>query len=217
MAELAIATPEDITFWQNRFSDHYYILAVLLDRDLAPELKEFATVKYNEFSKTPDSHTRGQLEELLQFKLKLVQNQEAKRMIGMIFPSLLEHMIMELTYFLNLVDGKLTVQDELDFYLEEASEHALLAGHLTDPKHKELVMINHEMGDLLESQIGNPPSMELFMIVDEANASSIDLLNGIESGNVKALLTPFMLKHEIVEGQYGQKKLAQQLAKKNLL
>ena len=208
---MATATEEDKVQWNKRFTEHWYFLALLIDRDLAPELKNYATVKYQEWAKTPESHTMEQLQELKQFKIQLLKRQDSKQIVGMIFPSLLEHMLMELSYFVNLIEGQLTVQDELDFFLEEGSQHTALAAHLIDPQHKQLVLMNLEMAQTLDEQIGQPPSSQLLQLVQTANSAAVDLLGSISRGEVKALLTPLMLQHEIAEAQLGAKKLAMAL------
>lgn len=208
----AIPTAEDKAFWNNRFTEHWFFLYELIDGEKFPELKKFAKEKFAEWNRTPTNHTQDQLEELMDFKQMLFKRQDARDPIGMIFPSLLKHMIMELQHYLDLSAGKLTNEDQLNFHLKEGSEHSDLAGHLIDPMHPGLVLKNLNTGNTLASLIGVPPSDRTLSIVDQANTDAKTLLQGISAGQVKALLTPMMLEHEIHESTWGQMKLEQLLA-----
>lgn len=203
---LATPTPNDISGWNFRFVEHWYFLATLVDPIANPDLFGFAMTKCKEWLLTPNSHTRQQLKELYDFKLKLKSNPSVFQRLQSKAPGLLDHMIKELVFFMNLIDGQLTVQDELNFYLEEAAEHTGLAAKLLE-RDPGLSLANEEIADTLKDRIGFPPSLQTLNIVHSGNAAAQDLLKLIESGQIQTDLTSLMLKHEIDEAQMGERKL----------
>ena len=205
---LAIPTLNDISGWNFRLLEHWYLLGSLIDPYANSDLFGYAMEKCREWLATPTSHTELQLKELYDFKMGLKSNPQVFSRLESRYPGLLDHMIKELLFFINLISGKLTIQQELNFYLLEGAEHTELASKLIlgDPT---LSLITEEMAETLRDRIGRTPSLQTLNIVHSASESASDLLKMIESGQIQTDLTSLMLRHEIEESQIGERKLNQ--------
>ena len=202
---------EDVIFWAQRLQEHCYFLHELLNENALP-LKQEALTQYKQWQDMVAKNDYNRLSALLP-RLKALKLDVQKRLmnnefIGTIELSLIVHMLEELDHLQKLINDDVTYDEILEFYLNHASEVAGLSAHRLDPTEKALTMKALEMSDHLASAAldpqGYPDALELY---EDSNALSEDLLKGLENKTVHALLTPLMVKHEILEAQFGQRKL----------
>ena len=202
---------EDVIFWAERLTEHCYFLYELLN-EKALSLKQEAARQYKEWqamlAKTDYNRLALLLPKLKALKLeirKLLMNNE---FIGTIELSLINHMLEELEHLQKLMNDKVSADDIIEFYLNHASEVAALSAHRLDPSEKSLTMEALEMADHLFSAALDPHDYpDALDLYADSNAMAEDLLKGLEDKSVHASLTPMMVKHEILEAQFGQRKL----------
>lgn len=210
------ATFDDIIFWSERFRDHALFLFILLDENKVPDLKQEALRQYHQWNNFINSNERTsmQLIELVNNLSNLKQDVKGYLDRGQVinvqippqdFNSLVNHMIKELNFFKVLLQGGLSPQDEIKFWVEENAEHTELAGKLLfDPQLKQT---NLQLANLLKVK----PQAEILPLIHSSNEMAIRLDNALRSGQVKGLMDPIMLEHEIKEAQRGEQRIKQLL------
>lgn len=219
--ELAAALhQDDVTFWSERFKDHAMLLFILIDFQKADDLKMRAQREFKNW----DSYLKNQNHNLLNQLIPALSNlkydvldRARMEQINLVlspndFISLVEHMIKELQFFLQITAKEISPLEELDFWRQENAEHTELASHLIPllPLNPELVQkLQSESSQMVQrlNNIRNPD--ELLFPYQMSNKMAMDLDQLIKQGNKNAIqnLLHIMVEHEIKEGIRGAQRI----------
>lgn len=127
------ASPEDISFWLKRFTEHALFAAKLLNPEIVPELKqEMETLYFALEDETNKGTYNANLLSLLYALLfKILNRADVLHNINLElsqkdFHDLINHMLLEQTYFTRLVNDRVTVKEDLTFWVQESAEHLTL-------------------------------------------------------------------------------------------
>ena len=203
---------DPVKFWSVQFMEHGEFLYRLIDGDKYPQLKQQAKQAQENWMKVVQSGDYRQVPALLQ-QLKLLKTDVLTRKLRgedispALYPSLVTHMLSELSYFERVLEGTITPQEELQFLLQEAMEHTKLAGLMLDPTEKTLINKTLGMAEDLEIAADDPLASSSVDVYLDSNDAAVELYENLQDRRVLAALTPKMLAHEIREGQYGATRL----------
>lgn len=212
---------DDITFWSERFKDHAMLLFILIDPNMANDLKSRAHQEFQDWDlylQNPNVNTLNQLiprlsdlkHDVFEFS-KIVQ-------INLVlshddFISLVNHMIEELVFFLRLMSG-MTAEDELAFWKQESAEHTELASHLIPfirmmPQDAQELKVNS--ADVVQKLKSLTDPYSLLPIYQWSNQIALKLDRLIQEGDKNAIQDLFhmMVEHEIKEGTRGAIRIRQ--------
>ena len=204
----------EIDFWARQMSEHALFAHLGLED---PDLKEAALEAHErfeayrqEFNDKPRQHDfefvntiLPMLKDLREFQIKVLNLLDQGKWIGWIFPLFVNHITLELDYFVDKLNGiKYSPDDEVLFWNRINSEHAAFAAHLLDPSERELFLKADKMS-VLFNRI--PKSEKEMMIRLSLKASKqLDKFNkdAQAAGKaVKSIIHPVLLAHVIREGE----------------
>jgi hypothetical protein len=213
---------DDVTFWSERFKDHAMTLFILIDPNRANDLKIIAHQEFQDWDlylQNPSFEALNQLiprlsnlkHDVLEFSkitpINLVLSHND-------FISLVNHMIEELVFFLRLMSGNMTAEEELDFWKQESAEHTELASHLIP-----FIPMSYQDADKLtvdsKDVVGRLKSLTdpyaLLPIYQWSNQIALKLDKLIQEGDKNAVQDLFhmMVEHEIKEGVRGAIRIRQ--------
>lgn len=208
----AVITDQDVQIWTFQFYQHAQFIAELLDEKKAGNFKPEALLEVQKWTQILSNggslqDVVDQLNELSDLQKQLLAVVERNQDIGPIYPSFLRHMLKEQAMFVKLASGQLTVVEELKFWLEEAAEHTGLAAHLLDPSEKDLTKEALALAESLELGSKNVEVKFPTDLFAQSIKSAEEMLAGIKSAEIKSLLSPTMLEHEIRESRLGEYRL----------
>lgn len=208
---------DDVTFWSERFKDHVILLFILIDPNRANDLKGRA---YQEFQNWDSNvkdlnlliprlselkHDVLEFSKITQINLVLSHND---------FIALVNHMVEELVFFLRLISGILTAEEELDFWKQESAEHIELSSHLipfipTSSQDAEKLTIDSK--DVVQRLKSITDPYSLLPIYQWSNQIALKLDKLIQEGDKNAVQDLFhmMVEHEIKEGVRGAIRIRQ--------
>lgn len=211
----------DVDFWSKQICEHILFIIKFLDPNVAPSLvqegKELYASWYNLVQRTPIPYNPGLINRLYAF-FEYIRNKMDHNppiYIGISreeFSHLISHYILEQTYYVRLVEDKMTVREELSFWFRENSDHAqfvanrLPCGDLKD----QLIEISKLFLDPA-IVIGNTPPYfgNGLILLRESNARLILIDNAMKSGQVVSTdLSAEMLEHELREGLKGERRVS---------
>lgn len=211
----------EIVFWSNQIREHVFIVNSYLNDQTAFHVKEEAKRLYAGWSdllcEYPSKDVQFSCWLLLKTYefLELVKNKirhEPAIYIGISgedFHALIDHMIVEQTYFVRLASGKVTVQEELIFWAQENAEHtALLSKSLPCGELKDTML---GVSDLL-FKIKIVGSQNPAVFADELNLlhysdnAALNVHKYVHSGELK--LDDRILEHELREAKIGEQRVA---------
>jgi hypothetical protein len=204
---------EDINFWMQRLTEHTFFLKSLLNPQIVPDLQLEANELYQIFTthiqrnSEYNAHLINALYALLatiNIRMKDFGN------INLLlspndFYDLIQHMILEQTYFVRLFEGKMTVQYELLFWLREISEHMSLISHLLPPNQLKIQAAN--IGNILEqTRIAALQDSSILLndadLIRSSNEISLNITNSIRSGQIQGVDLA-TVEHEYIEAVKG--------------
>lgn len=194
-----MATRDDVFFWLGQFRDHALFLFLLLDDQRVPQLKWTAYDLYMHWSF--DEVWLRKFSDLQMRILKLIDQDINVILSPADFESLVEHMLKEFIFYLQLIAGQMTPEDEINFWTQENAEHTELAGHLLPPGRLKNQTLQ------LSQQLKTAPRDQLLPLIQTSNMSALQLDKLIRAGQVRTVLDPMMLEHEIKEAQRGEQRL----------
>lgn len=143
------------------------------------------------------------LAELKSFKAHVLKRLNVGEWLGWAFPQFVEHILRELIYFEEKLNGRVFSQsEEIKFWNEINSEHAGFASHLLDPSERELT----DKADATSKKIENLPITDLVLALEagrELTEFNKQTLHAALSNKVKSVIPVSLLKHVIREGEYG--------------
>ena len=212
------ASPCDIDFWSQQLTEHALFLHRLLNPQTVPGLKEEARQLYaswyNVLQKRPIAYnatlinnTYGLLE-TVHNKISQINPINVELPVND-FHALVRHMLLEQTYFVRLVDGKMTVKEELLFWAQENAEHTELVSHLLPPGelkdrsalladalNRNRVMANYDASYFV-------PELEL---IQNSNLGAGVIHGAVHSGQIRTV-NDQMLEHEMREARKGEERV----------
>lgn len=216
------ATPEvamnEIDFWSRQMSEHALFAHLGLED---PELKQKALetfLAFEDFRKKFKQNPRDMrlmnsilplLEKERAFQVEALKMIESGKWIGWIFPLFLNHVTLELDYFVDKLNGiKYSPEDEVLFWNRINSEHAAFAAHLLDPSERELFV----KADQMSLKFMNIPKSEKEMMIRLSLVASKELdefnKKAQSAGKaVQSIIHPVLLAHVIREGERSIKTL----------
>ena len=207
--------PDDriIEFWLGQFVEHALFLARLLDPNVVPELKQEAHELFLRLNEVVRANRADQGTRLLisLYALLLTIHNKQKEIPNLNleipaddFHDLLNHMLLEQTYFVRLTSNKMTIKEELAFYAQESAEHlTLVANLLPEGELKQsLQQIADQLNNLRVQGVENPLVLSQVAQVLEIEPSYTAQVNeAVLRGEVA--IDKDMLAHEIRESTIG--------------
>lgn len=159
----------------------------------------------------------------IQAKSKVVEDVSSCNLFTQAYPSLLEHVLEEAIYYLELVE-KLqagtpiyTEQDLIDkehFWNHIMSEHAYFIRGLLDPSEKELFSAANDFGDQFDALTEDTSDSEALIqnlslitantiqAVTNLKAFKEQAVNGILNCNIKSVILPLLADHVLREANH---------------
>ena len=212
LSKIVVATDDDTTFWKDRFIEHVTFLYSMLNEREVPELK-YEALELSSFLKSGSKIDPIHISLLYAF-LETINN-EIDDVVDINnalsrddFRDLVRHMIIEQTYYVRLISGKITVKDELLFWLQETAEHMSLISNLLP--HGPLRTQTSQAADILKRTRSHAIKNPLYLMVEadlikSANRSAYLVNDAILSGKVQ--IDDEMLIHEIKESTRGEERV----------
>ena len=213
---------DDITFWSKRLEDHTALLFILIDPSRANDLKLMAYQElhnWNLYFENPNINTLNQLiPRLSDLKHDVLELSKISQ-INLVLPhedfnSQVDHMIEELVFFLRLLSGEMTAEEELAFWKQESAEHTELASHLIPfipmmPQVAEELKVNSAEAVQRLKSLTDPYA--LLPVYQWSNQIALKLDRLIQEGDKNAVQDLFhmIVEHEIKEGTRGAIRIRQ--------
>ena len=127
------------------------------------------------------------------------------------FCDLVNHMILEQTYYIRLTDNKMTVKDELLFWLQEHIEHMSLVADLLPigVLKDNATQISDMLKDIRNASLQNPVYLwNSLEVITVANNILMQVTNTKD-------VDPQMVRHEMRETEHGLKRITSLLKDMN--
>ena len=144
------------------------------------------------------------LAELKEFKVHVLRRLNSGEWLGSAFPSFVDHILRELIYFEEKLNGRVfTEQEEVEFWNGINADHAGFASHLLDPTEVALT----DKADETSKKIRSLPVANVVLALEagkELSDFNKQTLHAAMSNKVKSVINPDLLKHVIREGEHGQ-------------
>lgn len=211
LTDIVPATAEDVAFWLGQFIEHALFLSKLLNPDVAPVLKHEAHELFmilNEDAKRSRFQYNENTLILLYALLLTVHNKIDDipdlniEISAKDFHDLVNHMLLEQTYFIRLVHNKVTVRDELLFWAQESAEHLTLVSDLLpegDLK-ENVALLSDRANEIYSRGIAEPHILlELVNLLRDEMPASAEVYSAIIQGEVP--VDRDMLLHERRESE----------------
>ena len=189
---------DDTTFWIDRFKEHAAFLYILLTPQFANDLKEQVFDLINDFD----------LERLFNLQMEVLGRNNAQMMLTEEdFEALVYHMIEEQNFYKKLMNGQMTDGEEVNFWLNEASEHTELASHML-----ELGQLRDEVLDTSKELLQAEPD-DILRVYEKSNKFAKDLDGMLrEEIHDTDVIKALMVEHEMKEATRGEQRLKVLLA-----
>ncbi len=208
---------QEIESWAPQMGEHALFLHLLLHDS---ELKQCGLDLFYEWQNYVCSRKFDDLQmlsnllyALKEYKVTILNRLAAGEWLGAVYPQFVDHILRELIYFENKVNGVgLSPAEEVKFWNTINSEHAGFASHLLDPS--EVVLT--DKADSTSKKIRAQPATDDISVIVMAIESGSKLLEfnlesyqAILNKQLKSIIHPTLLKHVIREGQMGNNILNQ--------
>lgn len=199
----------DVSFWMGQITEHALFLSKLLNPATVMELKREANDYYLQASSKRNSYDPEFLTlfyaflETIKTKAKDIKNINLE-ISHDDFCDLVKHMILEQTYFVRLVNNKMTVKEEIMFWLQEAIEHTTLVSHLLPTGQLKLkaIEVAQSLRDIRTAALSNPEYLLYSLQAIKVSIEAALMVNN-EIIAHKVNIDQSMLFHEIRESEYG--------------
>lgn len=200
---------DEIKFWSHQLSEHALFLHLGLED--AKFKKEGLKLhkKFETFRKKMTVKNMHKVlplaKELRRYKIEVLSTLASGKWIGWIFPLFARHIILELDYFVDKLNGiKYTDQDEIAFWNIINGEHAGFAAHLLDPSERALFEAADGIAKKFEKTVTS--EKEMFVKISQENAKELDAYFKKAEGAAKAnklqsVIHPALIAHVIREGE----------------
>lgn len=207
---------DDSTFWKHQITEHALFLSNKLNPNTASELKHEATQFYlmSVNNRTSESSYNANYMNLFYAFLETIRNKIPDipninlEISTDDFYDLVRHMILEHTYVVRLLNGQMTVKEELLFWLQESAEHMLLLTNLLPEGQlrEESGRIAEILRETRDAALDNPAYLLNSSNIIKASLEAAALINNdIISGRVQ--IDQQMLFHEIREANRGLERI----------
>lgn len=202
----------EIDFWSRQMSEHALFSHLGLED---PDLKDEALQTHlilekfrKQFNNNPeDLSVMNEILPILQkereFQINVLKTLDEGKWIGWIFPLFINHVTLELDYFVDKLNGiKYTPQEEVLFWNRINSEHAAFAARLLDPSERALFL----KADKLSMKFTGIPKSEREMMIKISLIASKELDAFHKAAQksektIKSIIHPALLAHVIREGE----------------
>jgi hypothetical protein len=205
----AAQAKEETDFWARQLSEHALFLHLGLEEK---DLKEEGMVLHKKFENFRQNMTINNLaqilplaEELRDYKMRVLAQLTAGKWIGWIFPLFARHIILELDYFVDKLNGiPYSDGDEVAFWNVINGEHAGFAAHLLDPSERKLFEQADQLSQKFEKIVKTEE--EMMIQISLRSAQELDQYNqtaqaGIKAKKIKSVIHPTLIDHVVREGQ----------------
>lgn len=211
----------DLIFWSDQLREHSKFMAMLLPIEDYSEYHEKA-VKFEGVFESLHERSKGadldeaaikglsdefvlQTQALVDFKRQLLKDQVEGKVHSLNYPLFLDHIAREGERFIQRQKMFMAGQPQwdreeiIDFWSRIMSEHALFIAHLLDPE--EVDLINKALAEsdqFKKVQIEHPlegNTDPVTALVDHLIDFKTAALKGIESAQIKSIITPDLADH----------------------
>ena len=202
---------KEIESWAPQMGEHALFLHLLLHE---PTLKQRGLDLFNQWQDyvcRREFHDLQVLSDLI-YSLKLYKSEILQRLLagewlGAVYPQFVDHILRELIYFENRMNGKyLNYAEEVLFWNTINSEHAGFASHLLDPSEVVLTDKADETSKKIRAQPASADIASIVMAI-EAGANLLEFnkeaYQAVLNGQLKSVIHPTLLRHVIREGELG--------------
>lgn len=125
---------DEFDFWGHQITEHALFVALSLqDAALRKRAMDLHTALGQAYAACDLQTFLAHLSEFMTFKREGLALVKGGTWIGWGFPSMLRHMLDEEQFFVDKINGNITPQQEIAFWLKERLEENELAAHLIDP------------------------------------------------------------------------------------
>ncbi|CAH6419331.1 Hypothetical protein HVR_LOCUS535 [uncultured virus] len=208
----------DVDFWTQQLAQHALFLQDLIDPQVAPDLVEEAKMLYTGWYKQLQNKPVGYNPVFSNSQYSLLEGAHNRLSQGLPINNgisqddlhdLLRHMVLEQTFFVRLVQGRMTVRNEIQFWIQENREHTALISRLLPPGPFKDQIIN--LSDRLDASRA-VTNFDLAYLNEElnlikaSNQGAITVHNALHAGQIVGL-NDAMLEHEMREAQKGEERL----------
>lgn len=209
-------TQDDITFWSRQFAEDCNLLHTILDGGVVPKLKEEAGLLYKgwycllqktcpKYSPIATNSQFALLETLYNLTTRGYQLTTVLSIDD--FQFYIRHMMFELAFYVRLVQDRICVKDELNFWFQEATEHTTLVARLLPlgPLKSEATRISTSMANMpyITAQSDLKPYFDIYVSSNQAAQAVYD---AVVAGTVTTV-PKSVLEHEFREGARGQARM----------
>ncbi len=201
--------------------DHGMLIMMLLPMEQLPEQHNEAKKFQDTFHKLheqamdtePDpamvrrlsDQVLPQAEEFHRFKEQLLADQEGGKIHTLMWPTLLDHLIREVEYFMDkqemLMSGNLQIDREvvIDQWAEVMSDHADFIAHMLDPSEIELIAEASDASDeflaILEAHEVEGKTDPVISSINDMVDFNMRLLSGIKNAEIQSIIPPELADH----------------------
>ncbi len=208
---------DEVNFWARQMSEHALFLHLGIEE---PTLKKQGLAlhkRFEAFRKALKQNPRiiGAIlpltKKLRAYKMQVLKTLNSGQWIGWIFPLFARHIILELDYFVDKLNGiPYSDRDEITFWNIINGEHAGFAAHLLDPSERELFTKGEDLSQKFENIVKSEKEMMLQISLKAAKA--LDAYNktareAAGKNQLRSVIHPVLLNHVIREGQRSIKTL----------
>lgn len=200
-AENVFNVDSDIKFWSEQMSEHALFLHLGLSDEKLKKQGMKLNAKWEKFRKTDHDIKKiiPLLDELRKYKVSVLDRLNKGEWIGYNFPLLVDHMIRELDYLREKIDGKIhTSEEELSFWIEINADHSDFTAHLLDPTEEDLIntalSTAKNMREVKTLKIGLTQSKALDKFVETG-------VDGVKNNKIKSIIPIELIEHVEREGK----------------
>lgn len=128
-----LVLPDDIQFWGNQMKEHALFLHLMLEQATLKKQALQLLRRWQAVMGGWDKNLMGALDELMAFKIEILNRQKKKEWLGWVLPAFVEHILFEAQYFKARLAQSVTAQQDLTSMIRIVKEHALVAPKLLNP------------------------------------------------------------------------------------
>lgn len=202
-------TEDDVRFWTERLTEHALFIYKLLNENVVPRYKQEAKEIYNQYVQelqkqrmTFNAHLSNELYALLG-EIKTIAMNGSVINVDLNekdFIALVKHMIYEQNYFVRLLNNRITVRDELIYWVQESHEHTELVSHLLPEG--TLKKQAKELSSALKQLTKGDDYVQDFNYLVKAYYAAVDVYERIAKHEIPNI-DPEMVAHEVREAERG--------------
>jgi hypothetical protein len=206
---------DETAFWSRQLSEHALFLHLGMETEPFKKRGLEIHKKWEAFRDTLSEKTLPKVlplaRELRAYKMAINKSLNEGKWVGWIFPSFVRHIIQELDFFVDKLNGvRYSPKDEVDFWNHINSDHAAFESHLLDPYERKL----SAKANALSEKIATLPDSEedMFIKISLNAAAELDAFNKkgrslAKANKLQSVIHPVLMDHVIREGERSKAKL----------